>query len=80
MTDDYDCPEDHTYFSGPCTCDPVGDNDAVQGLPLSEGIGMAKLLNVQIIVTDELCGMGTEENPKRRVEQWFSPDDTLLNL
>ncbi len=40
---------------------------------------MAKLLNAQIIQAETVRGEGkTEEDPVRRVEQWFSPDGTLL--
>lgn len=39
---------------------------------------MAKLINLQLIFTEEkLVGDG-KEDPYRRVKQWFAPDGTLV--
>lgn len=39
---------------------------------------MARLINLQLIETDEKRGSGVEEDPMRRVMQLFAPDGTLV--
>ena len=39
---------------------------------------MAKLLNLQLIVTDIQRGIGSINDPMRQVQQWFTPDGTLV--
>lgn len=40
---------------------------------------MPKLITVQLIATTVLRGSGkTDDDPKRSVEQWFSPDGVLV--
>ena len=42
------------------------------------GENMPKVITIQLIQCEHSGGLGTPESPYRMIEQWFTPDGTLV--